>query len=540
MEGRFGTDLGHLRVHTGPQAAASARSVGARAFTVGRDVVFGAGRYAPASAEGRRLLAHELTHVVQQTTHAGADSPVATHASGPVIARQEEPKISETSKAVFDVEGTITAIEEWQLGLAGSVAESNILVKILAFIPFFLLDLLRRAVQLGNLLFGITELQRAADVVADPDKSGWERTKAVLWAAFIVAMSAMMIGGVASRVGQGLAKGATVLGRTAFITALREGALLFVDDAFVLARESLPGLIRALESGLVWGKGILEAMIARVTGSSIWKELVEWGGRRVRLPRAVEALNEDVTIVMRRLLGRPVPELGTKAGIGSQILQDVGLTGEARDLAQQQAQGTLPGLSTAEKGVVGETAQRLVSRLEGMHLTPEGLSKLGSNQGIDLLLAKDPGAFGLVAQEAKATTSTGAVRSLLDTRTVRPGSPLAQMGVPVGTRVQQASRGFNVDRLLRLAQSPDPEKAAAARTFLNNVANLEEQLVVTRLRTGTVELYRLQMDPTLLRNAQAQEILKMTFGEIKTSYYILVAAEVSPFASKAAVAAGSD
>lgn len=66
MERRFGHDFGHVQVHTGAQAAASARAVNALAYTVGQHVVFGEQRYDPASSEGRRLLAHELAHVVQQ------------------------------------------------------------------------------------------------------------------------------------------------------------------------------------------------------------------------------------------------------------------------------------------------------------------------------------------------------------------------------------------------------------------------------------------------------------------------------------------
>jgi len=66
FEPRFGRGFGDVRVHTDGRAAESARAVEAVAYTVGRNVVFGAGAYRPGSAEGRRLLAHELTHVVQQ------------------------------------------------------------------------------------------------------------------------------------------------------------------------------------------------------------------------------------------------------------------------------------------------------------------------------------------------------------------------------------------------------------------------------------------------------------------------------------------
>jgi hypothetical protein len=67
MEPRFGRDFSQVRVHTDSQAAKSAEAVNALAYTVGRDVVFGAGEYRPGSDAGRGLLAHELTHVEQQS-----------------------------------------------------------------------------------------------------------------------------------------------------------------------------------------------------------------------------------------------------------------------------------------------------------------------------------------------------------------------------------------------------------------------------------------------------------------------------------------
>jgi hypothetical protein len=66
FEPRFGVDLSQVRVHTDTRAAEAAQAVNARAFTVGLDIAFGAGQHAPGTTQGRRLLAHELTHVVQQ------------------------------------------------------------------------------------------------------------------------------------------------------------------------------------------------------------------------------------------------------------------------------------------------------------------------------------------------------------------------------------------------------------------------------------------------------------------------------------------
>jgi len=66
FEPRFGHDFSQVRIHADGRAAASARVLNARAYAIGQDVVFAAGHYAPKTAAGRRLLAHELTHVVQQ------------------------------------------------------------------------------------------------------------------------------------------------------------------------------------------------------------------------------------------------------------------------------------------------------------------------------------------------------------------------------------------------------------------------------------------------------------------------------------------
>ncbi|CAH1087684.1 eCIS core domain-containing protein [Candidatus Nitrotoga sp. 1052] len=66
MEQRFGHDFSGVRVHSGSAAAQSARELNAPAYTAGRDIVFDSGKFAPSTNDGRRLLAHELTHVVQQ------------------------------------------------------------------------------------------------------------------------------------------------------------------------------------------------------------------------------------------------------------------------------------------------------------------------------------------------------------------------------------------------------------------------------------------------------------------------------------------
>lgn len=88
FEPRFGNDFSQVRVHTDAQADESARSINALAYTVGRDVVFGSGQFAPGTTAGNRVLAHELTHVIQQSDHRAERiqrqvSPASAHLQSP-------------------------------------------------------------------------------------------------------------------------------------------------------------------------------------------------------------------------------------------------------------------------------------------------------------------------------------------------------------------------------------------------------------------------------------------------------------------------
>lgn len=87
MEPRFGRDFSRVQVHSDIQADKSARSMDAHAYTIERDIFFGAGQYAPATSQGRRLLAHELTHVVQQ----GDSGPLDIGTALPTEAQPSSP-----------------------------------------------------------------------------------------------------------------------------------------------------------------------------------------------------------------------------------------------------------------------------------------------------------------------------------------------------------------------------------------------------------------------------------------------------------------
>ena len=98
MERRLGADFGDVRVHTGAPANESAASVGASAYTVGSDVVFQDGQYDPGSDQGRHVLAHELTHVVQQRTGPVDGSP----AGGGVSVSSPEDRFERAASASAD------------------------------------------------------------------------------------------------------------------------------------------------------------------------------------------------------------------------------------------------------------------------------------------------------------------------------------------------------------------------------------------------------------------------------------------------------
>jgi hypothetical protein len=112
MEHRFGHDFDDIRVHTGARAAESARAVGARAYTVGRHVVFGAGHYAPGTMQGRRLLAHELVHTIQQGRRGierASNHVLTTGEPGDIAERQAE-AVANRVAARTDIPGSETVM----------------------------------------------------------------------------------------------------------------------------------------------------------------------------------------------------------------------------------------------------------------------------------------------------------------------------------------------------------------------------------------------------------------------------------------------
>lgn len=103
FEPHFGQNFSHVRIHSGTCAADIARAVNARAFTLGRDVVFGAGQYQPDSTDGMRLLAHELTHTLQQGKKRNYSSYIQRISDSKPLSLLNIPKpvIRKTSSGLF-------------------------------------------------------------------------------------------------------------------------------------------------------------------------------------------------------------------------------------------------------------------------------------------------------------------------------------------------------------------------------------------------------------------------------------------------------
>jgi outer membrane protein OmpA-like peptidoglycan-associated protein len=120
-ESRFGRDFGGVRIHDDPRASASAAGAKALAYTVDRHIVFGAGRFQPDTSSGRRLLAHELTHVVQQSQPPSlrgraAETPSAARGS------------SQTARRAVDEDAVSATPEETRIGVSsgGGAVEPEI------------------------------------------------------------------------------------------------------------------------------------------------------------------------------------------------------------------------------------------------------------------------------------------------------------------------------------------------------------------------------------------------------------------------------
>ncbi len=131
MAQRFGHDFSQVRVHSSAAAEQSARDVSANAYTVGQNIVFGAGRFAPGTHEGRRLIAHELTHVVQQSEQTservGTGETVNVHGrSRPgAVQRQAANPLDEKAKKILEAaKDTSKGIDQRAIDAVNSIVKA--------------------------------------------------------------------------------------------------------------------------------------------------------------------------------------------------------------------------------------------------------------------------------------------------------------------------------------------------------------------------------------------------------------------------------
>jgi N-acetyl-anhydromuramyl-L-alanine amidase AmpD len=109
FEPRFGYDFSGVRVHKDSKANEAARAINAKAFTKGKDIILGTGQYSPESSTGKRLLAHELTHVVQQNSNLRSGSNLSS-----TIQRQPTKWVLDAGKVYTDRAGAVTRGRELQ------------------------------------------------------------------------------------------------------------------------------------------------------------------------------------------------------------------------------------------------------------------------------------------------------------------------------------------------------------------------------------------------------------------------------------------
>ncbi len=110
FEPRLGADLSQVRTHTDAEAQRSARALQARAFTWGRDIYFGPGAWAPESASGRRLLAHELAHVIQQRE--GRVAAIQREPEFRIVDEERERSSSDADRVFFDLDSAAIAASQ--------------------------------------------------------------------------------------------------------------------------------------------------------------------------------------------------------------------------------------------------------------------------------------------------------------------------------------------------------------------------------------------------------------------------------------------
>jgi hypothetical protein len=147
MDARFRADFNRVRIHTDDKSARLNRQLSAHAFTLGRDIFFGRNKFQPGSEEGRELIAHELTHTIQQG--AAAQEPTAQRSPDATVASHNEPEAQRLEWP------SLPSPREWFAGKAAAIPGFTMLTVVIGYNPITNASVDRSA---GNILRGALEM----------------------------------------------------------------------------------------------------------------------------------------------------------------------------------------------------------------------------------------------------------------------------------------------------------------------------------------------------------------------------------------------
>jgi hypothetical protein len=276
MEPRFGHVFSGVRIHTDTKAAEAAQTINALAFTVGRDVAFGAGQYVPGTSTGQRLLAHELTHVIQQraapcTARVSADGGAAgvgitTPAKKSEVNRQGEPGFGNKPRALTPAE--VKKFKSWEKGVDDALDVMT---------PFIRT---RGNAFLDQWLTQMISAKSEAQAPAEEEKDYWivALLGNLLWAASVFVPGAGVIKGAAAGMGsfKAGAEAFRVAGRAGLGTEAARATGIAVEQVATGGMTSLGKTMYATMTvgGGIAASGVVQRWATDPSGDPTGKELV--------------------------------------------------------------------------------------------------------------------------------------------------------------------------------------------------------------------------------------------------------------------------
>jgi len=305
MEPRFGHDFSRVRVHADASAAEAAHGVNAQAFTVGNDIVFGAGRYHPSTSQGKLLLAHELTHVVQQSGAAGmAHRQAEEPATGVSPAEAAETGASPTQRLlaiIADIEKVAAKVTpaSGEEGAASPETATDLtsFVERLRTVANGTDEQLKLSVLAGFSSQGVQQAEAQADADVQETSSEGLATKAL---SVSHPRDAAEI--EADRVAQAVVHGglATVTQTTADAIVSRQGEALVAAGAWILAAEAeaSPATVWNPPGWVIIGVGVVVAAALIGTGVYMASNVADTGilGDAQELIQAAKAAGAALTM----------------------------------------------------------------------------------------------------------------------------------------------------------------------------------------------------------------------------------------------------